>query len=105
MLHECHTPGIQRLVYGLKTHRSALDSSEMGTGKTWRALAAVRELGRPAFVVCLKSAKAAWRDIAEELGVNLTDVVNYQGIRVLNKTWWCGGKKGQWDQSRIPRGT
>jgi hypothetical protein len=77
----------------------------MGTGKTWRALAVVRDLERPAFIVCLKSAKAAWREVAAELGVNLIEVVNYQGVRAKDKTWWFGGKKGQWDTSRIPRET
>jgi superfamily II DNA or RNA helicase len=105
MLHDCHLPGIQRLIYALKTHHSGLDSSEMGTGKTWRALAVARDLGRPVFIVCLKSAKAAWKDAAADLGVNVIDVINYQGIRSKDKTWWIGGKKGCWDQSRIPRET
>jgi Helicase conserved C-terminal domain len=99
-LHPCHAPGISRLSWALQHRGAAIDSSETGTGKTWRALGTCKALGSPAFVICLKGAKAAWREAAGVLGVPIT-VVNYEEIRCQkNQGLWIGGKKGQWAISK-----
>jgi superfamily II DNA or RNA helicase len=103
MLHRCHLPGIQKLINALKTRGSALDSSETGTGKTFRALAAVKELGCSAFVVCLKNGKPSWIEAALDLDVPLVGVINYEGVRSNDSPWWFGGKKGIF--VGIPAGT
>lgn len=58
-----------------------LDTSKTGTGKTYTALWAAKELGLKPFVVCPKSARSIWHQASEDLNIELDDVVNYEKLR------------------------
>ena len=78
-------PSVERLVASLRVYTAALDSSDVGTGKTYAALAACRELGLSPVVVAPKSVLPSWRKAAVSLGVTLAGVINYELVR-LGKT-------------------
>lgn len=73
---------VERLVASLRTYKAALDSSDVGTGKTYAALAACRELGLSPVVVAPKAVLPSWRKAAAHLGVTLAGVINYELVRL-----------------------
>lgn len=73
-------PALGRLVAALQFCGSALDASDTGTGKTYIALAAVRELGKRAFVIAPKAVLPSWRRAAKHLGVEV-EAINYELVR------------------------
>lgn len=69
------------MLTALRTHRSALNSSETGTGKTLMAVVAAREIAPPRLlVVCPKAVITPWEDTLREQGVQ-GDVINYEKLR------------------------
>jgi len=77
-------PHVARLVAGLKAHRVVADTSETGTGKTFTALAAARELGAKPLVICPVGTIAQWKAAAAYMGVEV-HVVNYEKVRGAGK--------------------
>lgn len=73
-------PSVQRIVASLKHHNVALDASDVGTGKTYAALAACRELGRKPLVICPKSVIPSWKKAARHFGLEI-DAINYELLR------------------------
>jgi superfamily II DNA or RNA helicase len=67
------------LVKALQTHRSALDSSDTGTGKTLKAVEVAKTLGVTPFVVCPKTVIASWESTLMGQGVR-GDVLNWEKI-------------------------
>lgn len=59
----------------------ALDASEMGTGKTYCAVAASIIIQRPLFVVCPKQVIKPWKEVAAHFGINLAGAINYEMVR------------------------
>jgi len=87
-----------RLMSILRVHKSALDSSETGTGKTIvgaeiasRAITTDRV---PVLVVCPKAVIPSWERELKDRGVSNAQVINYDKLR--------GGKTpyGHWDKRR-----
>jgi len=73
-------PSVQRIVASLKHHNFCLDASDVGTGKTYAALAACRELGRKPLIICPKSVIPSWKKAAKHFGLEI-DVINYELLR------------------------
>jgi superfamily II DNA or RNA helicase len=88
-------PSVQRLVASLRTYGAALDASDVGTGKTYAALAACREMGLSPVVVAPKAVLPSWKRAAAHLGVTLTAVTNYELVRRGGTEWgtWEGEGK------------
>jgi hypothetical protein len=72
------------LIRALALHKAALDSSDTGTGKTVKAVELIRELGANALIVCPKAVRDTWLDTAEEQGVRLAGVINYEKLKTGN---------------------
>lgn len=73
-------PSVQRIVYALRAYGISLDASDVGTGKTYAALAAVRELGLKPLVICPKSVIPSWKKAAKHFGLQI-EAINYELIR------------------------
>lgn len=88
-----------RLIASLTRYKAALDASDVGTGKTYTALAVMKHLGLRPLIVCPKAVIPSWRKAALHFGIEI-DVVNYELVR-LGKTphgcWLVGKKVFQWD--------
>lgn len=65
----------------VQKYTTALDTSVMGTGKTFTSLALAVALDLPVFVVCLVQSELMWRESAESVGVRVVDVVSYETLR------------------------
>lgn len=79
-------PSVQRLVASLRAHGAVLDASDVGTGKTYSALAACRELGLKPLVVCPKAVIPSWKKAAKHFGLQL-EAINYELIRRGSTPW------------------
>lgn len=76
-----HQPAAaEHLLACIRRDGSALDGSDMGTGKTYVAGAVLRELNLPTLVVCPDVARTGWLRAGEHLGVEF-DVINYEKLR------------------------
>jgi len=73
-------PSVQRLVASVRALGAVLDASDVGTGKTYSALAACRELGLKPLVVCPKSVIPSWKKAAKHFGLEI-EAVNYELVR------------------------
>lgn len=73
-------PSVQRLVASLSSRKAVLDASDVGTGKTYSALAACRELGLKPLVVCPKSVIPSWQRAAKHFGLEI-QAINYELVR------------------------
>lgn len=71
----------QRLAAILEYYRFALDTSLMGTGKTFSTLAIAIHFGIPIFVICPKTAVPMWRKTAKDVGVQVADAMTYDTLR------------------------
>jgi len=72
--------GIDKLAASVQTYGTGLDMSDMGTGKTWKALFVAKRWGLPVAVVCPAVTKVQWRDAADKLGVEMTLCESYQKV-------------------------
>lgn len=73
-------PSVQRLVASVRARGAVLDASDVGTGKTYSALAACRELGLKPLVVCPKSVIPSWKKAAAHFGLAI-EAINYELVR------------------------
>lgn len=77
----------------LLMHRSALDSSHTGVGKTVIACNVAKELGYPVAVICPKIVIPHWERELKEVGVNPIFITNYEKIKRGNQYLSKVGKK------------
>ena len=91
-------PDIAALAEMLTRWDVALDSSDPGTGKTWKTCFLARMLGLDIAVVCPKAILRVWEEVAAKVGVRVTHVTNYEKLRIgktpLGK--WASKRKFQW---------
>lgn len=66
-------------------HGAALDTSQLGLGKTYVAIAMAAYLGVPLLVVAPKSVAGAWKSACKEKGVDLLHVVTYSWVNSSSK--------------------
>lgn len=89
------------LLNSLVKYRSALDASDVGTGKTYTALAVLKRLKLRPLIVCPKAVMPSWRKAALHFGIEI-DVINYESVR-LGKSgfggWHVDRKVFQWSDS------
>jgi len=77
-------PHIEALEDCLSNHSYVLDASDTGTGKTFTSLFACKAFGITPFVVAPKIVISAWHKAANEIGVELLDVVNIEKLKGKN---------------------
>ena len=78
---------VQTLVDSLYLNGFAVDMSETGTGKTYAAAAAIRELNRPFAVICPKSVIHQWNNILKIFKLEAATVINYEKLSRGNTKW------------------
>ena len=74
-------PHVLTLIASLDKYDAALDGSDMGTGKTYCAVAIAAILGYSLFVVCPLSVISTWRKVAKIFRVKVF-VINYDSIKI-----------------------
>lgn len=88
-----------RIVNILNKNQTAIDMSEMGTGKTYTALRVASVLKKPILVVCPKSIISTWVKSIIEFGFKQNfNVTNYEQIRINKdkKYWKPRGRTFDW---------
>src|SRR5258708_40272112 len=73
------------IVYSaLKKHRSALDCSATGSGKTYCAIEIAKKLNLPTLVICPLAVLPTWKNLCKDQGLKPIDVINYEKLRSKN---------------------
>lgn len=80
-LYDYQIPHTARTVSVLAKNRYCLDMSDPGTGKTYTAIAACRELHLTPAVVCPKSVVPAWERVLKFFGIKPYFVTNWEGAK------------------------
>lgn len=75
----------ERVLQALRNHGTAIDASEMGTGKTAIAAHVARTVGLSLLVVAPKAVLPAWQRVASGFGTPVVEIANYERIK-LGKT-------------------
>ena len=70
--------GITKLYGALQAHGSALDMSDMGTGKTYKALFIAKKANTAVAVVCPAGTITQWKKAANETGVKVRFITSYE---------------------------
>jgi len=73
-------PAATALLRSLNRNRAAVDCSDMGTGKTFTALAVMRALDVPTLVLCPQISITSWKRAGDLMGVEF-DALNYEMVR------------------------
>ena len=82
-LREYQVPSARAVASAIKTFGSALDASDLGSGKTYVALAVAKTLGLSPGIVCPKAVMNSWRRVAENhFGMTPYFVINYDLLRL-----------------------
>lgn len=74
-------PNVALLMASLVANGCALDCSETGTGKTYMALAASKELSWRPGIICTKTAISDWRRVCDYFGINPLFVINWESAK------------------------
>ena len=69
------------LMTAFRSNNIILDGSDMGTGKTYTAIALCKQLNLKPFIVCPKMIMPNWKNVCELFGVNPLGIVNYESIK------------------------
>lgn len=73
---------VEKLCAVIRKYGSAIDGSDMGTGKTFCAVAVARELGLKIGIVCPKAVITSWeRAIKDHFKMKPEFIINYEGLR------------------------
>lgn len=81
-LREFQVPIVGKLCAAIKKSGAALDGSEMGSGKTYVAVAVARELGMKLGIVCPKAVISSWNKVVKQhFGMNPEFVLNYESVK------------------------
>jgi superfamily II DNA or RNA helicase len=76
------------LIKSLDNYKTALDSSDTGTGKTYVACAIAKEKNLRPIVICPKSVISNWKKTLDLFSVQPLGIANYECIR--NGNWYQG---------------
>lgn len=85
----------ETLVKVIRARGSALDASDMGTGKSFTAAAVIRELSLPTVVICPEISVTAWHRVGAAMGVEF-DALNVEMLRTGRTPY------GTWENPRPP---
>jgi len=72
---------VMNIISALRKNHAALDGSNTGTGKTYCAIAACKELGLFPFIICPKSVISVWKEICKKFEVEPIGVINYETVK------------------------
>jgi hypothetical protein len=88
----------------LRKYGAALDASDTGVGKTVTALGVARDLSLRPLIICPKTIRSPWRELAGALGVDPLDVLNIEKIKTGRTPYLkkVGSKEWVW---LLPRGS
>ena len=93
----------RRVIDALRRHRTALDASDPGVGKTYVASHVAKTTGLSLLVIAPKPVLPAWRKVAAAFDAPVTEITNFEQIR-MGKTPY-----GKFVESRfvwsVPNGT
>lgn len=76
------------LITALDKHGVALDASDTGTGKTYVACSIAKAKGLHPIIICPKAILSNWNRVANEFGIKILGISNYESIRTGN--WFSG---------------
>ena len=76
-----------KLLESLKTNNVCCDMSMFGCGKSYVASAIIKELQRPATIICPKSAISIWEKVLRLFEINSYSIVNYEKL-IRGSTDW-----------------
>jgi superfamily II DNA or RNA helicase len=81
-LKEFQIPSVAKLCAAILKNKAALDGSDMGSGKTYAAVAVARELGMGIAVVCPKAVIYSWNKVIQShFGMKPEFVLNYESVK------------------------
>lgn len=80
-LYDYQKPHCEKIVKSLKTRKSYIDCSTMGTGKTVMALYIAKTLKLDIYVICPVSMKEVWETTAKRYKIKIIDIISYQTLR------------------------
>src|SRR6266403_4103752 len=83
------------LYASLKKHRSALDMSATGAGKSIIAVETAKKLGLPTLIICPLAVIPMWKNLCKEQGLKPIDVINYEKLRSKHNIF-CRKVGNQW---------
>jgi superfamily II DNA or RNA helicase len=72
---------VYKLVFAIKNNQASIDGSDTGTGKTYCAIAACKQLGLQPFIICQISGMTIWNNVCKKFGVKPISIVNYETIK------------------------
>jgi superfamily II DNA or RNA helicase len=72
----------ESLINVINTNVTVLDASDTGTGKTYCAVAACKQLGYTPIIVCPKAVMYNWKNVCETFELEYECIVNYETLRV-----------------------
>ena len=84
ILYDWQIPITEKVCSSIKTHGSAINGSEMGSGKTYMTISVAKEFGYKIGVVCPKSVISSWKKaIEKDFGMkkDISFVINYESLR------------------------
>jgi len=80
-LYEWQKPHAEKVLAQLRKDGIVVDSSDTGTGKTYVALWAAREYGRPVFIVCPKAVIPKWEELSGLFGMSPVAIMNVERLK------------------------
>jgi superfamily II DNA or RNA helicase len=72
---------VANIVSIIRTNNTALDASDTGTGKTYTAVAACKQLMLHPLVICPRGVMATWKRVCKIFEVDPFFIVNYETIK------------------------
>lgn len=81
---EYQIPHVYQLIECLKKKKVVLDASDTGTGKTYCSIVLCHILNLKPFILCPKSVINNWLNVANEIGVEILGISNYEKIKTCN---------------------
>lgn len=91
----------KHLLSVLQQHRSGIDSSATGTGKTIIGADIAKDMALPTLVIGLKSTLKWWETTLKDQGVKNFDVINYEKLRMGKSRYGGWAVTGAWT-SKMP---
>jgi hypothetical protein len=82
-----------------KGRRASLEASVAGFGKTYVASFVAKQMGAPMAVLCPKAVIPHWEQAAEDVGVPITFVTNYEQPRIIVPHKWRSKRTAHGKQS------
>lgn len=71
----------------LLSHKTVLDASDTGVGKTYTACGLARMRKNVPLIIAPKAVHSSWRSVAKQFGIEILDVVNIEKLKTGNTKW------------------